>query len=370
LLDGLLRLEQWKVILELPAPHPKASVEERAAWLHGQALAAFQTGVAEAAWPKITEFQQLTALAKKPPAAEPRAVQEMLDAWLVELEAHNLLGRHVPAEAAARLRAAPTLPALRRSKFFQVAGDAEEACRLAAEALRDRPHALPETANFIEVHFAAGRRREAFQEFAQPFRQLCVSAGATLPCLDRLARVAESMQLPKNWKLNTRPSASPHPPSSGSQKPLTEPPLPDWTLSDGSGQQKSLAGFHGRPAVFLFFLGAKCQHCMRQLNTFAPLEGRFQQAGAQIIAVSTDDIEHVAATRIGFDPEKAQPCPFPVLSDKDLTAFRAWGAYDEFNDQPIHGTFILDATGALRWRHLGTEPFMSAGEVLREVEKL
>jgi peroxiredoxin len=370
MLDGLLRLEQWDVIRELPAPHRKASAEERGVWLHARTLSEFQAGHAESAWPGLAEFQQLAALAKKPPAAEPRAVQEKLDAWLVELEAHNLLSRKLPAEAAARLRAAPSLPVLRRSRFFHIAGDAGEACCLAADSLRDHRHALPETANFIEIQFASGHRREAFQEFTQPFRQLCAAADATLPCFERLAPVADAMQLPKNWKLNNPPPESPRPSVTVSRNPPAEPPLADWTLPDGAGQPKPLAIFRGRPAVFLFFLGAKCQHCMRQLNTFAPLDGRFRGAGGQIIAVSTDDIAQVAATRIGFDPDKAQPPPFVILADPALNAFRAWGAYDEFNQQPIHGTFILDAAGSLRWRHLGTDPFMMAGEVLREVEKL
>ena len=108
---------------------------------------------------------------------------------------------------------------------------------------------------------------------------------------------------------------------------------------------------------------------MEQLNTFGPLNGYFEKAGAQIAAVSTDDVAGTAQTFMG-EPGAQRPFPFPILADPKLTAFTAWGAFDEFNDAPIHGVFIFDASGRLRWRHLGLEPFMMAAEVLAEVERL
>jgi peroxiredoxin len=38
--------------------------------------------------------------------------------------------------------------------------------------------------------------------------------------------------------------------------------------------------------------------------------------------------------------------PFPLLSDAKLDAFKAYRCVD-FNNQPLHGTFLIDPQGAL-----------------------
>jgi peroxiredoxin len=147
--------------------------------------------------------------------------------------------------------------------------------------------------------------------------------------------------------------------------------LPPWTLRDGTGAKHALPDLITQTTVFVFFLGHECAHCMNQLNTFAPMAGKLRAAGAQIIAISADDPAGVAETFAGPEPGKdPQPFPFLILADNEKQAFRSWGVHDQFFDSPIHGVFIVDGAGRLRWRHLGAEPFTHVSEVLAACEAI
>ena len=57
-------------------------------------------------------------------------------------------------------------------------------------------------------------------------------------------------------------------------------------------------------------------------------------------------------------------------SDAKLEAFKAWRAYDDFEKMPLHGTFLVDATGLVRWQDIGFEPFMEPEFLLSEAKRL
>jgi peroxiredoxin len=110
---------------------------------------------------------------------------------------------------------------------------------------------------------------------------------------------------------------------------------------------------------------------MAQLRTFDPMTARFTKAGARIVAISADAPDGVAQTFASLESEPVRrPFAFSVLADPDRRAFAPWGVMDEFSESAIHGVFILDGSGSLRWRHLGVEPFMMVADVLAAVEEL
>ena len=39
--------------------------------------------------------------------------------------------------------------------------------------------------------------------------------------------------------------------------------------------------------------------------------------------------------------------PFPLVADPELEVFRKYRAFDDFEDQPLHGTFLIDAQGRI-----------------------
>jgi peroxiredoxin len=124
------------------------------------------------------------------------------------------------------------------------------------------------------------------------------------------------------------------------------------------------------PRVVIFFLGYRCDHCLKQLDIFKLWEARIRAAGASLVAVSVDNGERVARTWAGPDRTKEEPYPFPILADPELGQFKAWGAWDGYVGRPVHGTFVTDGAGKVRWLRTGTEPFYDAGAVVALVEAL
>ncbi|MEO8495164.1 MAG: hypothetical protein ABI614_08840, partial [Planctomycetota bacterium] len=45
-------------------------------------------------------------------------------------------------------------------------------------------------------------------------------------------------------------------------------------------------------------------------------------------------------------------------------------AYDDFEKKPLHGTFLIDSHGMVRWQDISFEPFMDADFLLKESQRL
>jgi peroxiredoxin len=139
------------------------------------------------------------------------------------------------------------------------------------------------------------------------------------------------------------------------------PTAPGLSLKDGNGKKISLKDYAGKPVLVLFFLGSACDKCMEQVNAFAAESDGFKKAGIEIVAVSLDPQEQV---------KKMKAMPFPILANPDLKTFKSWKAFDDFEDMALHGTFLVDATGKLRWMDTGFAPFTDAKFVLGEALRL
>ncbi|MCA9065767.1 MAG: redoxin domain-containing protein, partial [Planctomycetaceae bacterium] len=103
-----------------------------------------------------------------------------------------------------------------------------------------------------------------------------------------------------------------------------------------------------------------------QLQKFAPEVQKFRDAGMDIVAISTDKLEDLALAHKNYEGE----FPITLLADPDLTAFRQYRCYDDFEQQPLHGTFIIDPEGRIRWQDISYEPFMDPEFVLKEAQRL
>ena len=86
------------------------------------------------------------------------------------------------------------------------------------------------------------------------------------------------------------------------------------------------------------------------------------------MAISLDAPEDLpwTARRAGTDGKT----PFPVVSDESKAGFRAFGAYDDFEDRALHGTYLVDATGKVRWQDIGPEPYTDVKFLLGEAKRL
>lgn len=334
--DAWLRLEAWDQLAAEPDLPTKAPLRERLALAHARSLAGFvQERLPEAhAW--LAEVQQILALARTNAAGVTAENLPVLEALEMELQLHNLHSRGETEEARARFASLQHIPPTRTARLALALSLPLEAMRNARQAALARPYAQPEQALLVAVAKATHQRLPSEGHTGDP---------PTWPPL-------------------------PAPPTAG---PAAAPGrLPAWSLPDADGTAQSLTHLqHGQPIAVLFFLGHECRHCMDQLRTFDPYTSRFNKAGARIVAVSVDGPEGVAHTFASLDSEPTRRrFAFPVLADAERRAFASWGVMDEFYGDAIHGVFVLDANGRLRWRHLGVEPYMMVADVLAAVEEL
>lgn len=145
-------------------------------------------------------------------------------------------------------------------------------------------------------------------------------------------------------------------------------PAPALDLPSASGGRHTLASHRGRPTLVVFYLGFGCLHCVEQLTALHPRAAEFAAAGIDVIAVGTDDAAKAAASLA--DLSEAERFTFPLLADPEHAAFRAWRCFDDFEDVPLHGTFLVDGEGRVRWQDLGAEPFTQFDWLLTESRRL
>jgi len=144
-------------------------------------------------------------------------------------------------------------------------------------------------------------------------------------------------------------------------------PAPAWSLRDASGKTVALNQYKGRPVVVIFYEGSSCIRCAGQLNSFARKAKEFSDGGIALVAIGTDTPEELSKTQEDSKTEGA--VPFPLLSDSKLEAFKAYHCVD-FENQPMHGVFLIDGQGRLRSQRISDKPFNDPALVLKEAKEL
>jgi peroxiredoxin len=248
-------------------------------------------------------------------------------------------------------------------------GDNAEAEKLARQAATDAPGQVYPLATLVAVLSAAGKKPEAQSEF-EKLRPLAGRADLDQPVFERLKPIAKEFKLPEDWRTPQAPSDVGKRPDLATLGPLCwhPSPAPAWSLPQPDGIPITLDQYHGKPVLVLFYLGSGCLHCVEQLKKFSPMVGDFSREGISIVAISSepmDSLKHSLTTLKGNETIN-----FPLVSDADQKVFRAYRAYDDFENMPLHGAFLIDAAGLVRWHDIGYEPFMDAKFVLEESRRL
>lgn len=228
---------------------------------------------------------------------------------------------------------------------------------------------------WVRAAHAAGDA-DALNEAFRKLRPLAAQADLHAAPLARLQSIAEEMGFESDWRLAEPSEESLARPAIETLGPLAwHPPLaPEWNLSDADGRAHSNEDFQQQPYLLIFFLGRECLHCMEQLNAFAPEVERFAALGLPIVAVSTDSAEGLRKTfrtiEGGTEGTAPSPFPFPLVGDDQGIVFRSFRAWDDFEDTALHGTFLIDGEGRVRWQHISFEPFMEVEFLLEEAGRL
>ncbi len=294
---------------------------------------------------------------------------EKAKSQLVELEACSSLAKGDLVDAKKRFDSVKNIPKERLARIQLALGDKEQAEKNARDAAGNARNEVQPLANLVYVLQECGKTAEAEDKFKE-LRKLATRADLDMPAMQRLSPIAKKLHLSADWRLEPEPRTD-----VGDRPSLDElgpfrwqpTPAPAWTLSDSGGKRFSLKHYRGKPALVVFFLGQKCVHCMAQLNLFAPAQKAFKDAGIDIVAISTDSVEGLRKTLSAADKT---PFPFPIVSDRNLDVFKSYRCYDDFEKTPLHGTFLVDGNGLVRWHDISYEPFTEIQFLLEESKRL
>lgn len=248
------------------------------------------------------------------------------------------------------------------------AGKTDEAVKKAEDVVKNNPGEVLALATQTEVLFAAGRKEESKAAF-EKLRKISSTIDLDVPPMMRLAGIAMEFGFGADWRMARElPSDLGARPSLDSLGPFRWSPssgLP-FSLTDMDGKTRSLADYNGKPVVVIFYLGYGCLHCAEQLKEMAKKFDGFRNAGIEVVAISTDKQENLK--RAYADLENGYP--FPLLADPAMDVFRQYRCYDDFEKAALHGTFLVDRNGLVRWQDISFEPFMDIDFLLKESVRL
>lgn len=297
-------------------------------------------------------------------------VLENLGEHLKELEFAADIARGETNGMLGRLEALKSISKERQARWRFKLGDREKALNLAREAVEGGTNQVHPLLVRTELLWEAGKTNEAMDVF-RVLRERAAWLETDLPAVRRIEPVIAAVAGRGAW----RPDPA-YPADSGKRPPMEtlgsfrwEPTMaPPLEVVGLEGRKHRLADYRGRPVLVVFYLGHRCVHCMEQLQQLAPRAKEFRDAGIEILAVGTDTPEGLGKTLEAAGPDGA--FPFPLAGDPSREAFRAWHAHDDFEDVALHGVFLVDGDGRLRWQDIGPEPFTDFHFLIRESRRL
>ena len=248
------------------------------------------------------------------------------------------------------------------------AGRTDDALKKAEENVKSNPGEVRALGSQIEAMYAAGRKDEAKSVFEQ-LRKVSSTVDLDVAPIMRLAPMAAEFGYPADWRLphdvpadiGTRPNLDSLGPFRWSPR-----DAPEWALPDSDGKPRSLSDFQGSPVIVVFYLGYGCLHCAEQLQAIAKKSGDIRAAGFEVIAISTDEQINLKRACESLENE----FPFPLVADPEMKIFREYRCYDDFEKAALHGTFVIDAHGKIRWQDISYEPFMDTDFLIKEGRRL
>jgi len=295
---------------------------------------------------------------------------EPLEKLVAELEFFRALAEGRTEDARKQIGAVNSAGKVRLSRLNDLAGDSTKAAQLAREAVKEADGQVLPLANLADILWRKGDKKDALDTF-QKLRPLCAQAVLDQPVFQRLRAVADELKLPADWRPKLDwPADSGQRPDIASLGPFRWHPYaaPDWSLPDQTGEMRRFSDSKGKPTLMIFYLGSGCSHCIEQLNAFGPMTKEFADAGINLLAVSTEKADELFKTYALA--KAADGFPFPILADASLATFKAYRAYDDFETMPLHGTFLIDADGLVRWQDISYQPFTNAKWLLAESKRL
>jgi peroxiredoxin len=258
--------------------------------------------------------------------------------------------------------------ALIEAQWLADAGDLPGAIKIAEKAIKEGTGQVRPVAVLVDLLWRKGDKEAAGKRF-ETLRKLAGEADIDTPMLAKLAPVAQAAGIEGDWRIAPEPASDlGERPPLDSLGPFRWQPYraESWGAKNAQGELVASEEFGGRPCILIFYLGFGCLHCVEQLHAFAPMIDQFREAGIEVVGISTETLEQLQLGIKNFDED----IDVSLLSDADNHVFKLFRCWDDFENQPLHGTFLIDAQGQVRWQDISHEPFTEASFLLEESKRL
>jgi thioredoxin-dependent peroxiredoxin len=145
---------------------------------------------------------------------------------------------------------------------------------------------------------------------------------------------------------------------------------PKFRLAGDDGTAASLADFAGKWLTLYFYPRDSTPGCTREARDFSELAGALRKRGAVVVGVSRDSVQSHCTFRekVGIG--------FALLSDPDLAAHRAYGAwgpkvlYGRKFEGTIRSTFLISPEGRVVRTWTGVKVNGHASKVLEAIDEV
>jgi peroxiredoxin/tetratricopeptide (TPR) repeat protein len=250
-------------------------------------------------------------------------------------------------------------------------GETKAARKLIDAEAKRYPNRAEIMARQVRIHAEDGAQKSARKIFDE-LRTIAGHGDIDLPLFTRLGALAKSFDYPEDWRTPAAPRAdSGVRPNVDELGPFRWRPSRalDWELPTSDGTTIRLSEtYKGKPVLVVFYLGFGCLHCVEQLQAFHPMADRFRKAGIEIVAIGSDAAAGMKKSLDDLGPEDR--FAFPLVADPELKVFKEWRAFDDFENMTLHGTFLVDGEGMVRWQDISYEPFNEPEWLLKECQRL
>ncbi len=261
------------------------------------------------------------------------------------------------------------VPKERQARYWLKLGEKTKAAELTKNFTQD----LIGLAIKTEILHACGKTDDAKKAFEETRKQ-AFAMDRDLPIAKRLDVLAKTFAITGDW-----PAPTPKRTDSGIRPEITTlgpvhwhaPDAPTFSALTLDNQHVKSTDFTSKkPTLFIFYLGYECGHCIEQIQAFTKAAADFDKAGIQLVAITLEPTQVAGGIRAKLNLKPEQPLPFPILSDSSLDSFKKVRAHDDFENENLHATILIDTHGKQRWQDISWQPFKDAKFALEESKRL
>jgi len=215
-------------------------------------------------------------------------------------------------------------------------------------------------AQYIRSLIASGQEKEAKEQFKK-YEKYFSNADVNSPLFDFL----------QNKNVVTKPLPPASLPTASDKYaldqmgPLTWQPIQAPTDTALKDMTKS-----GKPTLVIFYLSLGCIACSEQMTLLGESIEALHNLGYRTILVSTNEDD---AARPGFaklTSKDGKSSWVEFHGDPKGEIFKAFGAYDDFEEKPLHGIFFINSKGKMLIQDVSYTAQLNLDAVHKEAKRL